>query len=251
MNIIQKVNRSRYTLKEILSEEWDVVSVPDFSNQEIGKIYNVSSAKNTTLSSFGIAAACNFTLKHKFVPSHKLHIIYYNFPEIGRNSSKVTKSSCDKIMNLYKSELVDFEDSLIVIINDTVSESLEKSYTGLNVNLQGEFEGKDLNEEIIKEMKDNDYFLEKKHFRNVHILSINSLTNNLLKHRLVPQHKVIRKRVDIEEILQKSNCKTNQLPIILKNDIISKFKRLAPGDICEIERKTDKLGTTLFYRICK
>lgn len=251
MNIIQKVNRSRYTLKEILGEEWDVVSIPDFSDQEIEKIYNVSSAKSTTLSSFGIAAACNFTLKHKFVPSHKLHIIYYNFPEIGRNSSKVTKSSCDKIMNLYKSELVDFEDSLIVIINDNISESLEKSYHELNVNLQGEFEGKDLNEEIVKEMKDNDYFLEKKHFRNVHILNIDSLTNNLLKHRLVPEHKVIRKRVEIEEILQKSNCKTNQLPIILKNDIISKLKRLAPGDICEIERENDKLGTTLFYRICK
>ena len=29
-------------------------------------------------------------------------------------------------MNLYKSELVDFEDSLIVIINDNISESLEK-----------------------------------------------------------------------------------------------------------------------------
>ena len=50
MNIIQKVNRSRYTLKEILGEEWDVVSIPDFSDQEIEKIYNVSSAKSTTLS---------------------------------------------------------------------------------------------------------------------------------------------------------------------------------------------------------
>ena len=88
MNIIQKVNYSRYTLKEILSEEWDITSIPDFSDQEIEKIYNVSSAKNTTLSSFGIAAACNFTLKHKYIPSHKLHIIYYNFPEIGRNSKK-------------------------------------------------------------------------------------------------------------------------------------------------------------------
>ena len=41
MNIIQKVNRSRYTLKEILGEEWDVVSIPDFSDQEIEKRYTM------------------------------------------------------------------------------------------------------------------------------------------------------------------------------------------------------------------
>ena len=92
MNIIQKVNSTRYTLKEILEEEWDVSSISDLSNQEIEKIYNIPSSKNSTLSSFGIAAACNFSLQHKFIPSHRLHIIYYNFPEIGRNSSKVTKS---------------------------------------------------------------------------------------------------------------------------------------------------------------
>ena len=52
MNIIQKVNRSRYTLKEILGEEWNITTFTDFSDQEIEKVYNVSSAKNSTLSSF-------------------------------------------------------------------------------------------------------------------------------------------------------------------------------------------------------
>ena len=45
--------------------------------------------------------ACNFTLKHKF-DHHINYILSIIIPEIGRNSSKVTKSSCDKIMNLYK-----------------------------------------------------------------------------------------------------------------------------------------------------
>ncbi len=251
MNIIQKVNKTRYNLKEILEEEWDVSSIPDLSDQEIGAMYNIPSSKNSTLSSFGIAAACNFTLKHKFVPSHKLHIIYYNFPEVGRNSSKVTKSSCDKILNLYKSDLINFEDSLLIIINDTISESLEKAFSELNIVLQGEYEGKELNEEIIGEMRENDYYLEKKHFRNVHILNIDSLTNNILEHRLVPKHNTIRKHKSIEEVLVKCNCKANQLPIILKNDIISKLKRLAVGDICEIVRENEKCGYNSFYRICK
>ena len=33
-------------------------------------------------------------------------------------------------------------------------------------------------------MKKNDYHVEKKHFRNVIYFDINSLTNNLLSHRL-------------------------------------------------------------------
>ena len=106
MNIIQKVNRTRYTLKEILDEEWDTSTIADLSDQEIEKIYSVPSAKNKSLSTFGVASGCNFSLKHKYVPTHQLHVIYYNFPEVGRVSSKVTKSACDKIMNLYKSDLI-------------------------------------------------------------------------------------------------------------------------------------------------
>ena len=96
MNIIDKVTNSRITLKEILSEDWDVSSMPDLSNIEIEKIYNIPSSKNKSIAQFGVASGCNFSLKHRFIDSYKLHIIYYNFPEIGKMSSKVTKSVCDK-----------------------------------------------------------------------------------------------------------------------------------------------------------
>lgn len=260
MNIIQKVNHTRYTLKSILEDEWDVSTIPDLSDQEVEKIYNIPTSKNKSISTFGVASGCNFSLKHKYVPSHKIHIIYYNFPEIGRTSSKVTKSACDKIMNLYKNELIDFEDSLIVIINDKISESLEKSFNELNITLQNEYEDKNLDENIVNEMMENDFPLEKKHFRNVHIFNVDSLTNNLLNHRLVPKHEVIRDNKSIKKILEECNCSTNQLPIILKNDMISKIKRLASGDICIIYREGEKRsniknkvksGKYKFYRICK
>ena len=64
MNIIQKVNRTRYTLKEILDEEWDTSTIADLSDQEIEKIYSVPSAKNKSLSTFGVASGCNYSLKH-------------------------------------------------------------------------------------------------------------------------------------------------------------------------------------------
>ena len=175
MNIIEKVNRSRYTLKEVLSNEWDTSIIADLSDQEIEKMYSIPSS---FVSPFpGVAGGCNLKLKHRFIPSHSLHIIYYNFPEVGRLSSKVTKSACDKLQDFYNNEDVNQEDSLFIIINDTVSESLEKSFDGLNIRLQNEFED-GISDKILDEMKKNNFPLSKKHFRNVHLFGIDSFTNN-------------------------------------------------------------------------
>ena len=100
-------------------------------------------------------------------------------------------------------------------------------------------------------MEKNDFNLDKKHFRNIHLFNIDNFTNNILKHRLVPEHLVIRKKEEIQKILKECNCNLTQLPIILKNDIISKILRLAPGDLCKIIRNSDKCGEYPFYRVCK
>ena len=71
-----------------------------------------------------------------------------------------------------------------------------------------------------------------------------------MKHRLVPEQSVVRDRQEIKNILEETNCNTKQLPIILKGDIISKYLRLSPGDICKIKRKSVKTGEYYFYRIC-
>lgn len=251
MNIIEKVNKTRYTLKKLLDNEWDVSSIADLSDNEIQKIYSIPSSKNSNLALFGPASGCNFSLKHRKIPSHKLHIIYFNLPEIGRQNSKVTKAACEKLNNLYQSELIDFEDSLFIIINDNISESLEKSFTSLNLNLQNSLQGIGLNEEIISEMKKNNFPLENKHFRNVHLLDINQLTNNIMEHRLIPKHIPIRDKEEINKILNKCNCTINQFPIISKTEMMSKIIRLAPGDICKIIRKSSKCGEYPFYRVCK
>lgn len=251
MNIIDKITRSIRTFKEILDNEWDVSSIPDLSNQEIERIYNIPSSKSKSITQFGIASGCNFTVRHKHIPDHHLHIIYYNFPEVGKVSSKVTKSSCDKIKALYINELIKPFDSIIVVINDTISHSLETSFQELNINLQNEIEHINLDKSIIKKMKDNNFPLEKKHFRNVTLLSIDSITNNLFKHRLVPKHTVIRSRKEIQNIIQKLNVGLEQLPIILKNDAIAKQLLMVNGDICEITRSSMKSGEYNFYRICQ
>ena len=125
MSTSQKINKSRYSLKQILSDEWDTSAIHDYSGQELDKIYSIPSAN---LSPFpGVAGACNFSLSHRKIPSHKLHIIYYNFPENGRKSSKVTKSACDKIEEYYTDESMNDEDSLFIIINDVSGYSTIKN----------------------------------------------------------------------------------------------------------------------------
>lgn len=249
MSNSQKINNTRYSLKEILSDEWDVSTIQDYSDTEIEKLYTLTNGNESYFP--GYAGACNFVLKHKKIPSYKLHIIYYNFPENGRTSSKVTRSACDKIEEYYLTDEINNEDSMFIIIDDKVSESLIKSFDDLNVKLQGDLNVNGLSENIISEMSENNILLEPKHFKNVHLFNINNLTNNILKHRLVPPQKAIREKKDIEKIIEKCNCQLNQLPIILKSDIISKILRLSSGDICEITRKSDKCGIYSFYRICR
>ena len=250
MNIVEKVTKTRSTLKDILSNEWDTSVMPELSNIEVEKLYTLPSSKNKQIAQFGVASACNFSLKHKLVPSYRLHVIYYNFPEIGKSSSKVTKSSWDKIEALYSSEIISPHDSIIMIINDIISESLQSSFDNLNVKLQNDLENDNLDEKVISEMKKNKLSLEKKHFRTVTLFNINNLTNNVMEHRLVPQQTAIRDRQEIKTILEENNCNTKQLPIILKYDIISKYLRLSPGDLCKITRKSIKTGEYDFYRIC-
>ena len=92
MSYIEKITKSRYNLKKYLQTEWDVSTMPDYSEKEIEKIYTLNANEHPELSSFGHATGCNFSVKHKFLPSYKLHIIYYNFPELNTKHVKITIS---------------------------------------------------------------------------------------------------------------------------------------------------------------
>ena len=52
MSIVDKVTRTRYTLKEVLKEEWDTSVMPDLSNSEIEKLYTLPSSKNKQIAQF-------------------------------------------------------------------------------------------------------------------------------------------------------------------------------------------------------
>lgn len=254
MKITEKINKSRYTLKSILSNEWDTLPIQDYSLKELDSIYS----NNSGLEQYGYGFICNLKFLHKIIKNYSLHVIYYKFPDLSPDSttSKVSKKSLiDNIKKLYEEEYFNSNDSVMVVINESVSETIQKAIDNLNIELQNDLELSGLNSDIMNDFKSKDIKLGNeynlKHFKNIQILYINSLTNNLLKHELVPRHEVIRNKEEIDKILDDCNANISQFPIILKNDIIAKLIRLSPGDICRITRNNNKSGINYFYRVCK
>ena len=249
MHLLDKVYNSRNTLRDILENEWNTDPIVDVSTKELEIMY--STKNDISL----LESGCNFTLTNKMFPSHKLHIIYYNFPEIHRSGTKINKTCADKLLSLYRQTDIDNEDaifepddSLLIIINEKVSESVEKSIESMYLKGQNELI---ISEDIKKEIKHSKINIDKTYFRNIQIFHIDTLVNNLLKHHLVPKHEVIRDRNKIQEIFNRTNSNSQLLPIILRSDPIAKLLRLSIGDICKITRMSQSCGENIYYRICK
>jgi len=251
MHLLEKVYNSRLQLRKLLSNEWSVELIHDISLKELEIMYSKES-DNVYLNN-----GCNFTLSNLKIPSHKLHIIYYNFPELHRSGTKVNKTCCDKLLSYYEKEgfeddyLFKKEDSLLIIINEKVSESLEKNIENMYLKGQDELLKYGLSSTLKEEMKSNKFKMDEPYFRNIHIFHIDGLTIDLLNHRLVPKHEVIRDKDEINNIFKMTNSNTQLLPVILRTDPIAKLKRICPGNICKITRHSDTCGYSIYYRICK
>ena len=165
---------------------------------------------------------------------------------------KITKTCSEKINSLYKEGNIQREDSLIVILYNQTPENLHSAIEDLYILGQEELANNGLSETIQNEndsLDENKYNIS--HFRNIHIYHLNSLSIDITNHVKVPKHVAIRNKHNIDSILEKCNCRIDQLPIILRTDEMAKRLRLAPGDICEITRVTESAGDVVYYRVCK
>lgn len=242
MEIIKKIELSRNTLKEILSDEFNTDTLEVLSTTELDILYRINEP-NSIYSILSNCPGCCFTLEHKVIKGHNLHIVYYNFPNISENrSTKINKKSfIDRISKIYETNTIDQTDSIIVIINDSISESITQINNSINIILhEPEINMDHLNTNLKKE-----------HFRNIYIFDIKSLLFNILNHEFVPLHEVIRNEEDKQKIYEECNGDKNKLPIILKTDPVAKLKLCIPGDIVKITRNSKTAGKYMYYRICK
>jgi len=252
MELVHKIRASRAVLKSQLKSEWDTDIIQDLSIKDIDALYNAKPTKDDLFASLGQGFGCNLTLQNKRVPSHVLHIIYYNFPAPGDNPVKVTKTCQDKLAKLYDSEFIDKDDSLLVILcvplSDTVGQAIEQFYQGG----QNTLLVSGIREEVLKENEDLGESLRYPmgYFRSAHIFSIDQLTIDITKHTLVPKHECIRGQPEIKEILATCNATLEQLPVIERTDPQAKVMRMVPGDLCRIKRPT-LAGEICAYRVCQ
>tara|TARA_Y100000817_G_C16860196_1_gene545455 strand:+ start:3317 stop:4072 length:756 start_codon:yes stop_codon:yes gene_type:complete len=251
MDIINKIVNSRIILKDILSDEWNTDEIPILSTNEVKQLYVNDTVKNNILNILGVAGKCSFSVTNKLVDSHKLHVLYYNFPDDGINSSRLTKSILNKVNSLYEKH-INYTDNILIIINEGITESTIKISDLINISKQSMLnDHADDFHSMIDTFKKKSISLQSRHFGNVYLLPLNSITVNLFENDYVPKHNTIRDGDDISKILEQCNCRLQQLPIINRYDIMSILKMLTPGDICEISRKSKKSGTFPYYRVCR
>ena len=103
MSLASKINRSRYILTGYLKDEWDTSVITNYSDKDITNIYLQKVPKSQGIAGFGEAVGCNFTLQNRKVPSHSLHVIYYNFGELHRQ--KGDKKSAEGLKLYQETEI--------------------------------------------------------------------------------------------------------------------------------------------------
>jgi DNA-directed RNA polymerase I, II, and III subunit RPABC1 len=94
---------------------------------------------------------------------------------------------------------------------------------------------------IQKELEEN---------KNIEIFFAKKLMFNITKHVLVPKHKLLNEN-EIKEILNKYQCKKNQLPKIQYDDPVARYYGANVGDVFEITRPTPTTGIFKVYRVVK
>ena len=245
--IIEKLNKGRNTVLEYIKNDYDTSEIPLFSDKEVEKIYDLNTTDKDLYDILGSACNLSMEIKHRKIPSHSMRVIFLNFAPFGKDSTKVSsKTLKEKIIAIYDNYFNDL-DSLIIIIPENINEGLFKAINEINLHFQNDLKEKDIPKEMSDEMKKSNYYLQKKHLKNVTIFSLSEIYVNLSKHRLVPKHEAMRDEREISEILTNLNSTRMQLPIILKTDIQSRINRLSQGDLCKITRKDG----SIFYRMCR
>ena len=247
MDVIEKVYKSTNTIKQIYKDEYDTSQIPGLSINEIKKLYELNTDENIYTHLSGCPACC-FSIPHNVVSNCNLHIIYYNFPIFGEDkTTKINKRSfIDKINKMYEDEIFNQIDSVLIILNENLTEkTLEIANIITKLLHENPIDLTNTN----KELKSKNVKLEFKHFRNVFIFDVKTLMINILEHDYIPKHEVIRDIDEINHIAQINNCKLDQFPIILKNDAIAKLKLSTKKDLIKITRNSRTTGEYIYYRI--
>jgi DNA-directed RNA polymerase subunit H (RpoH/RPB5) len=253
-SVINRVYKSRNSIRKIYQDyEWDTSTIPDLRPQDLEAMFNVYSTSEPELTAMGDGMVFTLRLPHRFIQNHNLVVLYYNLSNNGSKSSKTTKSIVDKINALYQSNYLQHDDSLLILVNEPQSPSLDKINHMIQHSIRKEYTlSPELDNYIYKlDSKSDMQRYNPSMFRQCVLLSLDMYQINVLQHELVPKHEIIYDKREIKQIQSKLNVTDTQMPVIHKSDIIAKIIRLNVGDVCQIVRHSTKCGESMYYRICR
>lgn len=215
MDLIQKIEKSRHTLLNMLSDRgYNTSKYQNFSIDDINVMFNqFQKSKSSSNPEPG-------SLDLLFEKDGKKTYVKYRLDRYRAN-----KPVLKLIDRIYSNDegVLEADDTLVLIVIENMNQmiSLEKALASL--------------------YDEYGYFIQ--------VFNLDILQNNITKLDLVPKHTLLE-QTEIDELLEKYNTRAEDLPVIRRLDPIAKYYAMRPGDICQIERKTDTSGITKYYRHC-
>lgn len=166
----------------------------------------------------------NFNLK-KINQDDKCKNVQIHYYELlGKSNKALRDKVIDEIIEdyYYIQNILGPNDRLIIVVND------------------------DPNDTIINYLKQ---LWEKNHLL-INIISIKRLQFNILKHNMVPKHRILLDE-EKDEFLKEYNIQDlKQVPEISRFDPVSQVIGIRPDEICEILRPSKNAIKTKYYRAC-
>jgi DNA-directed RNA polymerase subunit H (RpoH/RPB5) len=148
---------------------------------------------------------------------NKVYIRYYLSKVIRPNN---VEEMIDDLFNL--EEVLTKEDMLFIIVKDEVNDTLINT---------------------LKHIWEKDGIF-------ISMVNIKRLLFNILKHSLVPKHRVMN-NIDVKGIMDRYNLQSlSQFPEISRFDPVAQVIGLRPGQVCEITRPSKTAVTSNYYRVC-
>jgi DNA-directed RNA polymerase subunit H (RpoH/RPB5) len=208
--LISHIYTSRKIILELMEKQG--YNTNDYSNFSISEVNSMK--QNNQLDML------LETKEEKVTPENEKKKIYIRYYLTGKLAGKNIQEMIDDLFIL--TETLTKKDSLFIIIKD------------------------DPNETMINELK---HIWESEGIFIV-IESIKRLQFNILKHVIVPEHRVMTDK-EVKDIMVKYNIThTNQLPDISRFDPVARVIGLRPGQVCHIIRPSKTAIEANYYRVC-
>jgi DNA-directed RNA polymerase subunit H (RpoH/RPB5) len=208
--IISKIYNSRKIILELMEEQG--YNTSDYANFSISEVNSMK--QNNQLDMLLETKEDKDNLEK---PKKKIYIRYFL---TGKLTSKNIQEMIDDLFIL--TETLKKNDSLFIIIKD------------------------EPNETMINELK---HIWESENIF-IAIENIKRLQFNILKHVLVPKHRVMAEN-EVKEVMRKYNIThINQFPDISRFDPVARVIGLRPGEVCHILRPSKTAIESDYYRVC-